>query len=233
MVLYLSLIMIISLVVSSMGRTKLSKERIVEVQKENIGKIIIFCEGMTEKNYMDYFADIINKNKYTDILIETESSNGNARNVLNFANSFLLEEANNRNYTHYNKYLVFDCDDPPNIQEVIKDMVLSDTEYSLLVSNFLFEIWLLMHFENVDKKLSKRKIYERLNTYLNKEYKKADPGIIREIIQIGSIEEAIKNCYELDEKYRLDKKTIINDITEMNPYTNVHKLIEQFMLEIS
>jgi len=233
MVLYLSLTMIILLVVNSMGRTKLSKERTVEVQKENIGKIIIFCEGMTEKNYMDYFADIINKNKYTDIHIETESSNGNARNVLNFADSFLFEEANNRIYTHYNKYLIFDCDDPPNIQDVINDMISSDKEYSLIVSNFLFEIWLLMHFENVDKKLSKRQIYERLNTYLNKEYKKADPGIIREIVQIGSVEEAIKNCYELDEKYKLDKKLIINDIKEMNPYTNVHKLIEQFMLEIS
>lgn len=179
---------------------------------------------MTEKNYIDYFAEIINKNKYTDIHIETESSNGNAKNVFNFANRFLEEEANNRNYTHYNIYLIFDCDDPPNIQEVIKDMLNSDKDYSILVSNFLFEIWLLMHFEYVAAKLSKRQIYEKLNTYLKKDYKKADCGIIREIISNGDIEEAIKNAYELEEKYIQNNKGIAKDIESMNPYTNVVNL---------
>lgn len=216
-----------------MGRTKLSKERVVEIKRENIGKIIIFCEGMTEKNYIDYFADIINKNKYTDIHIETESSNGNAKNVFNFADRFLSEEANNRVYTHYSKYLIFDCDDPPNIQNVINDMVSSSNEYSLLASNPCFEIWLLMYFENIDIRLTNKQIYKKLKPHLNNDYKKADSGVIREIINTGSVEEAIKNAYELHEKYKLENKSILKDIKEMNPYTNVHKLIEQFMLEIS
>lgn len=230
---YLFLIMMISLVVNKVGRTRLSKERVVEIKKENIGRIIIFCEGMTEKNYLDYFAQIINKNKYTDVHIETEAVNGNAKTVLKFADSFLTEEVNNRKYAHYNKYLIFDCDDPPNIQDVINDMISSDREYFLLVSNYLFEIWLLMHFENVNEKLSKKNTYERLKSYLSEAYKKDDCGIIREIVQNGSIEEAIKNAYELDKKYEFENKTIINNIKEMNPYTTVHKLIEQFMVEIS
>lgn len=233
MELYLFLIMMILLVVNRVGRTRLSKERVVEIKKENIGRIIIFCEGMTEKNYLDYFAQIINKNKYTDVHIETEAVNGNAKTVLKFADSFLTEEANNRKYAHYNKYLIFDCDDPPNIQDVINDMTSSDREYSLLVSNYLFEIWLLMHFENVNEKLSKKNTYERLKGYLSEAYKKDDCGIIREIVQNGSIEEAIKNAYELDKKYEFENKTIINNIKEMNPYTTIHKLIEQFMVEIS
>lgn len=49
MELYLFLIMMILLVVNRVGRTRLSKERVVEIKKENIGRIIIFCEGMTEK----------------------------------------------------------------------------------------------------------------------------------------------------------------------------------------
>lgn len=92
--------MILLLVVNRVGRTKLSKERVVEIKKENIGKIIIFCEGMTEKNYLDYFAEIINKNKFTDVHIETETANGNAKTVFDFAETFLMEEVNNRDYVY-------------------------------------------------------------------------------------------------------------------------------------
>ncbi|MDU7253968.1 MAG: RloB family protein, partial [Clostridium sp.] len=184
-----------------MGRTRLPKERAVAIKKQYLGKILIFCEGMSEKNYIDYFGEIINKNKYTDIRVEAESTNGNARNVFNFANDFLYDESNNRKYSNYNKYLFFDCDDPPNIQEVIGDMVSSSNDYSLLVSNPLFEIWLLMYFENVDNRLGKNQIYNKLGYHLSKEYKKADKGIIREIIQKGNVEDAIKNAEELHNKY--------------------------------
>ncbi len=46
-----------------MGRTQLSPQRLSETKKTNIGRIIIFCEGKTEKYYFDYFAEIIKKNK--------------------------------------------------------------------------------------------------------------------------------------------------------------------------
>ncbi len=216
-----------------MGRTVLSPNRKVAIEKEYLGKIIVFCEGMSEKCYLDYFVSILAKNKYTDIKIETESADGNSRKVLDFANDFLDSEANNRKYSNYKKYLMFDCDAPTNIQTVIKDMLCSLKEYNLLVSNYLFEVWLLMHFEIVDTVRSKRKTYEKLESYLSNGYAKADTGIIREIINKGSVEDAIKNAQDLCDKYEAEGKTIELNIKDMNPYTNVHKLIEQFMLEIS
>lgn len=216
-----------------MGRTKLPKERAVATKKQYLGKILIFCEGMSEKNYIDYFGDIINKNKYTDVHVEAESTNGNAKNVLNFANDFLHEEENNRKYSNYNRYLFFDCDDPPNIQEVIGDMIDSNHGYSLIVSNPLFEIWLLMYFENVNKKLGKNQIYKKLSYHLCQEYKKADKGIIREIIQKGNFQHAFENANTLYNRYVKKNQSIFKDIKKMNPYTNMHELVEQFMLEIS
>lgn len=47
-----------------MGRTRLSPQRLSETKKTNIGRIIIFCEGKTEKYYFDYFAEIMKKRKY-------------------------------------------------------------------------------------------------------------------------------------------------------------------------
>ena len=38
-----------------MGRTQLTPQRLSETKRINIGKIIIFCEGKTEKYYFDYF----------------------------------------------------------------------------------------------------------------------------------------------------------------------------------
>lgn len=212
-----------------MGRTKLSPQRLSETRQTNIGRILIFCEGKTEKYYFDYFAGIIKKNKYTNIEVILESANGNAQTVLNYANAFLADEKHNQKYSTYGKYLAFDCDDPPNIQDVL----LAASGYELLVSNHLFETWLLMHFEDIDHKISKKEIYQRLSAHLHSTYSKGHQGLTREIVQNGSIEKAIEHGKILEKRYSSEGKTIFANIKEMNPYTSVYRLIEQFMLEIS
>ncbi len=223
-----------------MPRTRLSPKRLIETKKVFIGHVIVFCEGYTERNYMDYFAKIINNrnNKYTNIKIELEIAGGNAQTVLNYAEEFLLDEENNKNYSLYKKYLVFDCDDPKDIQSVITTANESNNEYELLVSNYLFETWLLMHFENISEDLSKRNTYRNLEEHLSlkkTQYskKKNNKGIIRQIISNGNIDNAIQYAKKLDMKYIEDGKNIFVSIMKMNPYSNVYKLIEQFMIEIS
>ncbi len=212
-----------------MSRTQLSPQRLSETKKANIGRIIIFCEGKTEKYYFDYFAEIIKKNKYTDVEVILETANGNAQTVLNFANEFMSDEKNNQKFNNYCKYLSFDCDDPPEIQAV----VLAAKEYELLISNHLFETWLLMHFEDVEKKISKREIYRRLSFHLHGVYSKGHKGKTREIVQNGNIEKAIDNARTLEKQYDAEGKNIYTNIKDMNPFTSVYKLIEQFMVEIS
>ena len=212
-----------------MGRTQLSPQRLSETKKTNIGRIIIFCEGKTEKYYFDYFAEIIKKNKYTDIAVVLETANGNAQTVLNFANEFMNNERHNQKFNTYGKYLAFDCDDPPDIQSV----VLAATVYELLISNHLFETWLLMHFEDVEEKISKNEIYRRLSFHLRGTYSKGHKGKTREIVQNGNIEKAIDNASALEKQYDAEGKSIFTNIKDMNPFTSVYKLIEQFMIEIS
>ncbi len=212
-----------------MGKTKLSPQRLTQTKKINIGNIIIFCEGKTEKYYFDYFAEIINKNKYSDVEVVLESANGNAQAVLNYANEFMADEEHNKKFSNYGKYLAFDCDAPPDIQSV----VLKAAGYELLISNYLFETWLLMHFENVENKISKREIYRRLSLYLHNNYSKGHKGKIREIVNNGNIEKAIDNARALEKRYMDEGKSILVNIKDMNPFTSVYKLIEQFMAEIS
>lgn len=208
---------------------RLSPQRLFETRKTNLGRIIIFCEGKTEKDYFDYFAEIIRKNKYTDVEVILKTADGNAQTVLNCADEFLTDERNNQKFSTYGKYLAFDCDDPPNIQTVI----LAATDYELLISNYLFETWLLMHFEDIEEKISKGEIYQRLSAHIHNVYSKGHKGKIREIIQNGNIEKAIDNARILEKKYTAEGKSIFTNIKDMNPYTSVYKLIEQFMVEIS
>lgn len=210
-------------------RTVLEESRKIEFIEENIGKVIIFCEGKSEKLYLEYFTKIIDKTKYDDICIKIEPANGNAKRVCDFANKFLEDDINNK-YGNYKKYLVFDCDAPSNIQEVIKNV---DEMFELLVSNYLFETWLLMHFEEVDTKLSKRIISEKLNEHLHEEYSKANSGQIREIINNGNVTKAIENGIKLENKYKEKGISIKSNIEDMNPYTNIYKLVEQLAAKIS
>ena len=119
-----------------MARTRLSPSRQANIKNANIGKIILFCEGETEKNYFEYFADILTKNKYNNIQVVVETASGNASRVLNAADEYLKNEVNLRKYANYKKYLVFDCDAPPNVQRVINKMLISMNNYELVVSAY-------------------------------------------------------------------------------------------------
>lgn len=70
-----------------MARLRPFDERKVEFKESNLGRVLLFCEGLTEKNYFKYFAEIIdgNRNKYSRIKIIPFCAGGNVRTVLNFA----------------------------------------------------------------------------------------------------------------------------------------------------
>lgn len=217
-----------------MPRTKLSKKREIAIKEPYLGRIIIFCEGKTERYYFEYFAEIINSNgnKYSDVTVEVANiPGGNARNVLNCANEFLDESNNAQIYKNYEKVLIFDCDAPDDIQSVIVD----SERYTLFVSNPLFETWLLMHFEEVDVVLKKKEIYLKLTEWLDiDKYKKGQKGLTRKIIHDSKqIENAIINAENLKNKYTSAEKTIYFNIKEMNPFTNVHEIVELLMYEIT
>lgn len=214
-----------------MARTILSPQRCSEMIPLNIGHVILFCEGPTEKYYFDYFAEILNNKKYNDMRVVAESAEGNAQQVLNFAHDYMADEDNQLKFGGYDQYLVFDCDAPPTIQKVIQD----GKKYKLLISNHFFETWLLMHFEDLEpsSKIGKPETFERLSNHLSSTYKKANKGIIREILQNGSLESAIENAKQLEQNYKEANYSIESDIKKMNPYSSVYRFAEILLYEIS
>lgn len=197
----------------------------------HIGHVLIFCEGYTEENYFNYFKAQIG-DKYADIEIQVENAKSNARAVLNYANKFFENSDNISKYANYERYLVFDCDAPADILNVIEEAEKSDNHYILLVSSLLFEDWLLMHLEELEEaELRKPKIADKLTAYLSLddyEKHKDDTGIIAEII-VGSqnVEKAILNAKSLRSRYEEKGYDMRHIIDRFLPYSKVDILVEQ------
>lgn len=220
-------------------------ERIITNPKpENAGKLLIFCEGHTEYNYLDYFKQYLDNNiraKYSDIVIEPINAEGDAMHVYNYAEEFLSDDENASKYLHYEKHLVFDCDAPQNIQDVIKLMMESENKYILDYSNLLFETWLVMHFQNIEPqgKNDKRTIIGLMRDYLDvPKYTtkiKAEKGTIGKILGSNGNEKiraAIENAKELEQYWETEEKHMDKDIIRMNPSVNIYKLTERLLDEI-
>ncbi len=227
-----------------MPRLVNGERKITNPKPENAGKLLIFCEGYTEYNYLDYFRSYIDNNlhaKYSDIVIEPINAEGNAMHVYNYAEKFLGIDENSSKYLHYEKHLVFDCDAPENIQEVIALMKASGNNYILDYSNLLFETWLVMHFQNLepDKDNSKRVILKLMRDYLNvtryTKKMKASKGTIGRILGSNGNEKiraAIENAKLLEKHWKEAGKDMDKDITRMNPAVDIYKLVERLLDEI-
>ena len=196
-----------------MSRLVNGERKITNPKPENAGKLLIFCEGHTEYNYLDYFRNYIKNNlraKYSDIVIEPINAEGNAMHVYNYAEEFLGKDGNASKYMYYEKHL-------------------------------LFETWLVMHFQNLDpyKDNSKREIIKLMRHYLNvTKYTnkiKASRGTIGKILGSNGNEKiraAIENAKLLEKHWKDTGKDMDKDITQMNPSVDIYKLIERLLDEI-
>lgn len=220
------------------------ERKIVNPKPENAGKLLIFCEGSTECNYLEYFKSYLEHNlktAYSSIVLEAVNAEGNAMRVFNYAEDFLLDDNNRSKYELYEKHLVFDCDAPNNIEEVLEMMQTSGNEYILDYSNLLFETWLVMHFMELKPEMSNGKVnmYEAMREFLRvKQYgsaEKADIGTIKKILSDDGnrrIREAIGNAKYLAVYWKERQKSIPVDIKDMNPSVSIHILIERLLDEI-
>ena len=64
-----------------MGRLVNGERKIISPKPEYAGKLLIFCEGFTEYNYLEYFKVYLENNlraQYSEIILEPINTEGNA-----------------------------------------------------------------------------------------------------------------------------------------------------------
>lgn len=227
-----------------MSKLTRNTKRETDVKKEHIGNLIIFCEGNTEYNYFNYFCEYIRTNTtdpYANIELIPINTKGNARKVFKYANDFLDIEGNSQKYSNFEKHLVFDCDAPKDIQDVINDMKSSLNNYHLDYTYYAFETWLVMHYYDLTPK-SKYKnkklrslMKDILDTVDYTSTEKADEATIKKILASDGnekVKKAIENAKTLAKHFEDEGNSIFDDVKAMNPSTNVHLIIERIMDEI-
>lgn len=184
---------------------------------------MIYCEGETEKRYFEMLT-----NKYRRITINTKRISVKTKVMGKKSPIHIVQEAI-KTYQHdqskfqiHKCYVVFDNDlaDISEIQKAIK--LARENNIEIIYSNISFDIWVLLHYKEVNKYLSKENLYEELK----KEMRVKSYEDLKGTDLSSYIEDRIQLAYNNACKNENMNETLQRSIST-NPYTNVHHYIKE------
>ena len=212
------------------GRKHKRNEGTKEAQPANY---LIVTEGTeTEVNYFENISRIIEERFRSSIIVEKIDIKveGTARSTRVLVNEAIKKRSLK---TYSEVWVVFDKDDNKDFDEAI---TLAKKEgLNVAWSNESFELWLLLHFQDLKSAIHRDGYTTILNTHFkNKNINngnKYDKNIYN-IFDITSpyVEIAIKRSNSLLEDHRCDK---IFSPEKMNPATTVQDLVEELIKYIN
>mgnify|MGYP001851916865 CR=1 FL=1 len=165
-----------------------------------------------------YFID---KLKPVNIAKELNISKSAVTQVLQKDKRYVKEKNKSKKIDHV--WVLFDKDDfsDENFDFAIKKLEKysnKETKYHVLWSNQCFELWLLLHFINLEASISRKDYIEKLRLYLGN-YSKTDKHIWGKILlKKGDIGFAIKNAKKIIDNTKLPSNN--------NPGTKVYEIFE-------
>lgn len=199
-------------------------------RKSNIREIapaycLIVTEGTeTEVNYFENIKDIINK-KYKD-RIKVQPIALKVKGVGKGTCALVREAIKRRSLENYSEaWVVFDKDDFNDFDDAIR--LAKKEDLNIAWSNESFELWLLLHFQDLNSPLTRDdykhkldKHFKRLG-YNNGQYEKNIKNIFE--LTKDNTSKAIERSNKLLSEY---KDSRISIYSKMNPATTVQDLID-------
>lgn len=215
---------------------KEAKERTVRFRRYKYLFLIVCEDEKTEPSYFNqYKKDIPKETLYLKPVGTGRDPKGVVKKAIEERN-ILAKEANKEVDC---VWVVFDKDDadenPTKIQNFEDAFAIANTEnFEIAYSNEVFELWLLLHFIEVDKNtpIPREEIYrllkeefQKIDGYNNYEYdhNTIDERTIEIVFKAGNRDLAIKRAGNLIEHHKENKP--IN----ANPSTKVHILILELL----
>lgn len=180
----------------------------------------------TEKNYFDLIKS--NKSIYD---VKIEYHNLSSLQLVKYG--LTIPNANQI-------WCVFDIDNTMEENILIPTINLAKkNNINIAFSNKAFEVWLLSHYNKIQKSMDNNKLILEMNKLLkklniNKNYDKADKELLKKYF-IPNLKTAINNSKIIHQKFiaEHEKNNSFSDykIWEWNPCCNVYQLIEALKLE--
>lgn len=177
--------------------------------REFKSKVLILCEGLTEKNYFNAMKEDLGLPK--TIAVNIINCKGDVTDVLKNAKKEGFEKI----------FVVFDHDNFPKRGDVFK--LASQKNAEVIFSSICFETWYLLHFKNSTKAFtSEAELEKELKKCIGMEnYEKNN------FKHYSILKDKIATAKSNAEKSRL---TIIEnnddeEVFNLNPFTNVDELV--------
>jgi hypothetical protein len=184
-------------------------------------RVLIVCEG--EKTECNYFKEIRQKARIgsAHIYVVPSESGTDPKTVVKSA-----EEAFKRKGRSFERvYAVFDRDDHQEYANAIhmadarNQKLINDGKqhvtFEAIVSVPCFELWLLLHFEDVQTSIHREAVFKRLRTHIST-YEKSMQNLF-------SLTES--NLVTATDRAKVLKRTY-QRIPGVDPYTDVHELVD-------
>ena len=202
------------------GKKRKRNEGTREVQP---GNYLIVTEGTeTEVNYFENIKRKINERFRSEIIVDKITINveGTARSTMVLVNE-AIKKRSLKNYSDV--WVVFDRDDNSDFDKAIS--YAKKNGLKVAWSNESFELWLLLHFQDLNVACSR-------DDYINFNKLKLNNGTynknIKDIFDItaSKVDTAIKRSEKLIDGYTSDKIVSPN---KMNPGTTVQDLVKELI----
>lgn len=189
-----------------MARKRKSKVHL----KPEIG---IYCEGESEKQY---FTMLNQKYRASNIKTKRVKIDSIGESGIR-----LIEAARKKaDYLHQEQvYAVFDRDEKTNDELLRCKKLAKKLKVKILFSSICFEIWILLHFENVMRDYTREELFTKLSgeKYFGSDYTRFKGSSYRQFL-FDRVQIAINNAGTLYGKH--------NDMIKDSPYTNIYSELE-------
>lgn len=204
------------------------KQRAESTKSVRPGNYLIVTEGTeTEVNYFENIGNIIETLFRNEIIVDKVSLEvkGTGRSTKVLVNE-AIKKRSLKSYSDV--WVVFDKDNNTDFDEAIT--LARNEGLNVAWSNECFELWLLLHFQNLDSAIHRNDYYSKLANHFKT--KNINGGVynknIENIFDITSpyVNNAIKRSNKLLKDYKESK---IFYCSKMNPGTNVHELVEELI----
>ena len=206
-----------------MGRDdfhKKRKERNILAKRDVRKSVLIALEDTKSSKY--YFKKLLSDKKLVGKVIFATHIGTDPQNVI----KAIIEHKNKSKKEYEKSWVVFDVDNYSANQVNGAIASAKSQNICVAVSNEAYELWILLHFENLTKFTNRKQLTNKVNAYFKKEFKKEYLKSSQEVYEfiIGKQETAIKNAKSLVKMHKKNNGDI--DIVSNNPITFIYELVE-------
>ena len=193
----------------------MSLDRRNRQKRQQSRKLLLIVDGESERTYFEYF---VGKNRNLKVEIKPSKNQSSYKRTLEYClKQMKIYDIDMDKGDRV--AIVTDVDDHPDSEVIFIESQCRKKEIELYISNPCFEVWLVLHYERIQRWMQRGELNDRLSELMEKKYVKAD-GIPLSQEMVGI---ALKNGLAQTQNGDLTNQMCLN---AHNSSTTVYRLVD-------